>query len=193
MNRRNFILTSSAAFVSTLLSNHLLEIFGIDSGKALAATTPDPAITAAVNVMVPPDPLIPGDFKGSDYGGDVVLAETIGAGQLLLVSQLDSYASKVTCNNASFVNCTPNQQLEAIKLWIMERDQISAVNRDLLSALLGVSMMGTFERNTPEQREVLFESMGWYDPNDPGGTFRIPCEGYVDSYQFPVALKKGLK
>ncbi len=193
MNRRNFILTSSAAFVSTLLSNSLLEIIGSDSGKALAATTPDPAITAAVNIIVPPDPNIPGDFKGSDYGGDVVLVETLGAGETILVGQLNSYASRVTCNNAFFINLTPNQQLEAIKLWISERDQISAINRDLLSALLGVSMIGTFERNTPAQREVLFESMGWYDPADPGGTFRIPCEGYPDSFQFPVALKKGLK
>ncbi len=192
MNRRNFLMSTSAAFLSTLVSSSLLEIIGSDKGKALAAT-PDAAITAAVDVLVPPDPNIPGDFKGSDYGGDVVLAETLGAGTMVLVGQLNSYASKVTCNNSLFVNLTPNQQLEAIKIWVTERDEISTINRDLLSALIGISMIGTFERNTAAEREVLFASMGWYDPNDPGGTFRIPCEGYPDSFQFPVALKKGLK
>ncbi len=192
MNRRNFLMSTSAAFLSTLLSDSLLEVIGFDSGKAMAAE-PDAALTAAVDVLVPPDPKIPGDFKGSDYGGDVVLAETLGVGATLLVGQLNSYASRVTCNNASFVDLTPNQQLDAIKIWVTERDQLSVINRDLLSALIGISMIGTFERNTPAQREVLFESMGWYDPQDPGGTFRVPCEGYPDSFQFPVALKKGLK
>ncbi len=194
MNRRNFLVTSAAALFSTLLSDSLLELIGSSKGKAWAATTPNAAVTAAVNVIVPADPNIPGDFKGSDYGADAIIAETLGdAGQTFLVSLLDSYAGRVTCNNTSFIRLSPNQQLEAIRIWISERSSISAMNRDLLSALLTISLIGTYERKTPEQRNVLFASMGWYDPNDPDGTFHIPCEGYPDSYQFPVSLKKGLR
>lgn len=194
MNRRNFLVTSAAALFSTLLSDSLLELIGSSRGKVWAATTPNAAVTAAVNVIVPADPNIPGDFKGSDYGADAIIAETLGdAGQTFLVTLLDSYASRVTCNNTTFIRLSPNQQLEAIRIWISERSSISATNRDLLSALLTISLIGTYERNTPEQRNVLFASMGWYDPNDPDGTFHLPCEGYPDSYQFPVSLKKGLR
>ncbi len=45
-------------------------------------------------------------------------------------------------------------------------------------------MIGTFEDNAAAEQTALFTSMGWYDPDDPAGTFRLPNEGYVDSYHF---------
>ena len=74
-----------------------------------------------------------------------------------------------------------------------ERDAQQPLVRDLLTALLSLSMIGTFEENTADEQAKLFASMGWYDPRDPAGTFRLPNEGYVDSYLFPVYLKKGLR
>jgi hypothetical protein len=184
MNRRRFIMVSmggaAGAFASILVARSVfdLEVPGLDSTTTLGAVTPDPAIKAAVDVLVPADPLIPGDFKGSDYGAHQVLADTLGsAGQTAMVTQLNSYAWKVAWK-LYFKNCTPAQQLAAIKQWISERDTLSPINRDLLTALLTISVIGTYERKTPAQRLVLFESMGWYDPNDPGGTFMIPCYGY---------------
>ncbi len=182
MRRRDFLRTSLQAGAAVLAANPLLDLAlsGHVATEAFADTTPDPAVTAAVNVLVPADPLIPGDFKGSDYGADVVLANTLGgAGQSLLVTELNWYAWRIAWK--LFVYCTPAQQLNAIKLWLSERDQISTTYQQLLSALLSVSIMGTYERKTAAQRDVLFAAMGWYDPNDPNvpnQTFHIPNYGY---------------
>ncbi len=104
---------------------------------------------------------------------------------------LNRYARTVA--GKKFTACTAAQQLDAIKQWVGEREQQKPLLRDLLTAMLSLSMIGTFENNAPAEQTALFTSMGWYDPDDPAGTFRLPNEGYVDSYVFPVRLKKGVR
>ena len=83
--------------------------------------------------------------------------------------------------------------MDALKQWILEREDLNPLLSEMLSGVLTIAMIGTYEENNPEDELVLFESMGWYDPEDPSGTFRIPNEGYPDARQFPVKLKKGLR
>lgn len=201
MNRRDFIACSTAAFFSALVADsasgrELKLSCNMFAGAAQApekgAVRPWRAVTAAVDVLVPADPGIPGDFKGSDYGADKVLAATLGfAGQAFLTMLLNRYARTVA--GKKFTACTAAQQLDAIKQWVSERENQQPLLRDLLTALLSLSMIGTFENNTDAEQTALFASMGWYDPDDPAGTFRLPNEGYVDSYIFPVRLKKGVR
>jgi len=202
MDRREFLLTSGAALFSTLLASSL-KAFGDELAPELAKWRPGsplgkngPApmaeITAAVDTIVPADPEIPGDFKGSDYGADWIVAATLtDLGQIAVVVFLDRYAKKVA--GLKFIDCTPDQRLEAIKQWIREREEMDPMLNDMLTGLLTMSMIGTYEENDPDAEARLFESMGWYDPLDPAGTFRIPCEGYPDARQFPVRLKKGFR
>ena len=201
MNRRDFILYSSAAFFTALVADAAqgsnlkfsANMFaGASQASAKTSGRPWPAVTAAVDVLVPADPDIPGDFKGSDYGADKVLAATLGfAGQAFLTILLNRYARTVA--RKKFTACTAEEQLNAIKQWVSQREAQLPLVRDLLTALLSLSMIGTFEDNTAEDQTAVFTSMGWYDPEDPSGTFRLPNEGYVDSYTFPVMLKKGVR
>ena len=201
MNRRDFITYSTAAFFSALVADtaagrELKLSCNIFAGSAQAtakgAVRPWPAVTAAVDVLVPADPEIEGDFTGSDYGADKVLAATLGfAGQAFLTLQLNGYARTVA--GKKFTSCTAAQQLDAIKQWVSEREQQKPLLRDLLTAMLSLSMIGAFEDNTVADQTALFTSMGWFDPDDPAGTFRLPNEGYVDSSIFPVRLKKGVR
>ena len=204
MDRRHFLLNSSIALSSALAACKAqfpdalsdLSVEEIRTGQFGGhnykdGPDPKPEITALVDVLVPPDPEIPGDFKGSDYGADRVLAAFLGdMAQTLAVGLLDDYAQEVASVN--FVDCTAEQQLEAISAWIRDRDNLSPLINDLLTGLLTVSVIGTYEENTEEEQQVLFESMGWFDPEDPAGTLRIPCEGYADSYQFPARLRRGV-
>ena len=201
MNRRDFIACSTAAFFSALVADTAagreLKLScnmyaGSSMSSAKGAVRPWAAVTAAVDVLVPADPDIEGDFKGSDYGADKVLAATLGfAGQAFLSMMLNQYARTVA--GKKFTACTAGEQLDAIKKWVSEREQQKPLLRDLLTAMLSLSMIGTFEDNTPADQTAVFTSMGWYDPDDPAGTFRLPNEGYVDSYIFPVSLKKGVR
>ena len=201
MNRRDFITYSTAAFFSALVADlasgrELKLSCNMFEGAAQASTQdmvrPWPALTAAVDVLVPADPDIPGDFKGSDYGADKVVAAQLGmAGQVLLTVLLNGYARTVA--GKKFTACTAVEQLEAIKKWVSQREKQQPLLRDVLTGLLSLSMIGTFEDNSPAQQATVFASMGWYDPDDPAGTFRLPNEGYVDSYIFPVRLKKGVR
>lgn len=200
MNRRDFIFSSTAAFFTAMvadaaqgrnlrISANLFE--GASQAAAKGAVRPWPAVTTAVDVLVPSDPDIPGDFKGSDYGADKVLAATLGfAGQAFLTMLLNRYSRTVA--GKKFTACTAGEQLDAIKKWVSEREQQKPLLRDLLTAMLSLSMIGTFEDNTAAEQIAVFTSMGWYEPDDPAGTFRLPNEGYVDSYIFPVRLKKGV-
>jgi len=202
ISRRDFLITSTTAFFTALLTGPLkagelgvlveqLNWKPLDPRRE-SGPAPLPEITAAVDVIVPPDPEIPDDFKGSDYGGDWVLAATLGElGQYSAVYFLNKFAKQTA--GKKFINCTPEEQIEAIRQWIRERDDMNKTFSDLLSGILTVSMIGTYEENEPEAELELFESMGWYDPQDPSGTFRIPCEGYPDANQTPVRLKKGLR
>jgi hypothetical protein len=104
---------------------------------------------------------------------------------------LNRYARRVA--GKKFTACTAGEQLDAIKQWVSEREAQQPLVRDLLTALLSLSMIGTFEDNAPAEQTAVFTSMGWYEPDDPAGTFRLPNEGYVDSCIFPVRLKKGLR
>jgi len=202
MNRREFISRTTAAFFTTLFAGslaaprtaipdeiddwHPLNPLGKDGPAPL------PEITAAVNVIVPADPEIPGDFVGSDYDGDWVLASTLGElGQMMAKVMLDQFARQVA--GKSFMDCTNEERMAAIKQWIREREDLSPTLNELLSGILTISMIGTYEDNDPEAELELFESMGWYDPQDVAGTFHIPCEGYPDARLFPVRLKKGLQ
>ncbi len=201
MNRRQFLIGSSAAFISSLVA-------GLGLPRAALPINPEewtpadpqlgdgpaplPEITAVVDIIVPADPEIEGDFKGSDYYGDWVLAATLGEmGQLMAVQFLNKYARQTA--GKKFINCTPEEQLTALKQWIIEREELNPTFNQMLSGILTVSMIGTYEVDDPDLQLELFESMNWYDPNDPSGTFHIPCEGYVDAKVFPVTLKKGLK
>lgn len=204
MDRRHFLLNSSIALSTALaacktqLPNALsnLGVEEIRTGQFGGATFkdgPDPApeITALVDVLVPADPDVPGDFKGSDYNADRVLSAFLDdMGQTMAVSLLNDYAQEVA--SANFVDCTAEQQLEALAQWIRDRDELDPLINDLLTGLITVSVIGTYEENTQEEQQVLFESMGWFDPEDPEGTFRIPCEGYADSFQFPARLRRGV-
>jgi hypothetical protein len=202
MNRREFLATSGAALVTALVADSI-RAFPDEVSVAAAewrplspfsknGPAPKPEITAAVNVIVPADPDVPGDFKGSDYHADWIVAATLGdLGQTVAVVMLNKYARRVA--GRKFMACDDGQRLNAVKAWLSERETLQPLIKEMLSGLLTISMVGTYENNTPEENDVLFANMGWYDPADPDGTFHLPLEGYPDSYQFPVKLKKGLR
>ena len=202
MNRREFLATTSATLLSTLIADSIRALpeeamMGAADWRPLSplgkdGPAPKPEITAAVDVLVPPDPDVPGAFKGSDYGADWVVARTLGTlGQTVAVFYLNKYARRAA--GRKFIACDAGQRLDAIKAWINDRDTLQPMIHDLLTGVLTMSMIGTFENDYPERNDELFESMGWYDPADPSGTFHLPLEGYPDSFQFPQRLKKGMR
>ena len=202
MNRREFLATASATLLSALVADSIRAVpeeaaMGTSDWRPLSPMSKDgPApqaeITAAVDVLVPADPDVAGDFKGSDYGADWIVARTLGTlGQMLAVFYLNKYARRAA--GRKFLACDDAQRLAALKAWINDRDNLSSTVHDLLTGLLTMSMIGTFENDMPEKNDVLFASMGWYDPTDPSGTFHLPLEGYPDSFQFPQRLKKGMQ
>jgi len=200
MTRREFLVNSCAAVLSLVLARSLraVGLEGIVGRKLIlpqqegGSITPLPEITAVVDVLVPADPEIPGDFQGSDYHGDQVVADTLGdLGQAAVVYYLNQYANSSA--GKCFIDCEPGEQLEAIKAWVRERDSLEPLQKDMLFGLVTLAMVGTFEENSEEEQKALCESMGWYDPEDPAGTFRVPNEGYPDSFQFPAKLKKGIR
>ena len=194
MKRREFMMTSTAALLLAALPVRFGRYGAVFAGDGedlwqVLEEGPDPLpeITAAVDVLVPADPEIPGDFTGSDYGADLVLAAMVGdLGQIAIKSQLDTWSQAV--NEVPFIEGDDDQRLEAIREWVRHRDELDALSKDLLSGLLTFSVLGTYENNPPDKREALHISMGWYDPKDPSGTFRVPNSGYVDSHLFPVSL-----
>jgi len=198
MKRRDFLLNSSAVLLTALIGDPLgmSRLIFPKSRQGLAhaedVIEPLPEITAVVDILVPADPEIEGDFKGSDFGGDYVLAATLGdLGQGTAAGILNNYADQV--HGKRFLECTPEEQMDALKQWVLEREDINPLFSELLTGVLTISVIGTFEVEDPEKRTSLFTSMGWFDPEDPSGTFRIPCEGYPDAAMFPVTLKKGLR
>jgi len=199
MDRRRFLFTSLASLLSAAAgvvpSRSLLAAEG-EGGDWVPlldlSVTPKKEISAAVDVLVPPDPEIPGDFKGTDFGGDKVVAAMLGdPGQIMVVAQLNQYANKTA--SKPFIECSSDEQLAAIQQWIREREGMAPLMNELLIGFLSLSVIGTYENNPPDVQEALFEKMGWFDPKDPAGTFRIPNEGYVDVHVFPPALKKGVR
>jgi hypothetical protein len=202
MDRRRFLTNSAATFAATLAAGTLglpkyvnpSDMTGWIPGdpRSTGGPAPLPEISAVVDILVPADPDVPGDFKGTDYYGDWVLAATLGdMGQMAVVYFLNKYAKQTA--GRKFINCTPEEQMTALKQWVSEREDLSPMFNEMLTGVLTISVIGTYEIEDPDERKELFASMGWYDPNDPGGTFRIPCEGYVDAKMFPVGLKKGLQ
>ena len=202
MTKRNFLISTATAFFSTLVSglpdarsmDRPFDISDWQPGNSLDADGPEPKpeITAAVDVLVPPDPDVPDDFKGSDFKADYVVAAALGtAGQAAVVFFLNQYARR--SSGRRFINCTSDERLEAIKAWVRDRETLQPLLKDILSGLVSLSVIGTYENNSEQEQQKVFAAMGWYDPNDPSGTFRIPNEGYPDSFQFPVRLKKGIK
>jgi len=202
MKRRTFIQTTTAAFFSALaakpLSAHALEGLALDVSEwrpgynLKDGPAPTAEISAAVDIIVPADPEVPNDFKGTDYNADWVVAAVLGElGMMAVGLYLNKYARQVA--GSKFLDCSDADRLAAINAWVTDREDMNSMIKEMLGGLITMSMIGTYEENSPEEELVLFESMGWYDPKDPAGTFRIPCEGYVDCYQFPVRLKKGLK
>ena len=201
MNRREFLVASWAAALSTAMLGSVGRIGraqakGVTSAltanpKTDGQTVPLPEITAVVDTLVPADPDVPGDFKGSDYHGDYVLAANLGTtGQAAVVMMLNQYSQ--TAASKDFIDCTGDERLAALKAWIVDASNLDPMIQDMLTGVLTLSVIGTFERNPSDEQEKLFTSMGWFDPKDPSGTFRVPNEGYVDSFLFPVHLKGGV-
>ncbi len=202
MNRRTFLISTAATFFSTLVSGSVrahaadlpFNVSGWQIGNPLDPNGPEPLpeVTAAVDVLVAADPDIKDDFTGSDYKADYVVAAALGAlGQRAVVFFLNRHAMRLY--GKRFLAGTEDQRLEAIKDWVRERDDMQPLLKELLTGLVTLSIIGTYENNTDAEQLALFTAMGWYDPEDPAGTFRLSNEGYPDSFQFPVRLKKGLK
>ncbi len=201
MNRRDFVIASSAALFGAMMgvpgsrigfakASEIVQRLK-DNPLGLELPDPLPEITAAVDTLVPADPDIPGDFKGSDYNGDRVVAYVLGdMGQASAVGFLNKYAKETASKD--FIDCNDDERLGTLQAIVLARTELEGDMKDLLTGLLTISMIGTFELNNTEEQATLFESMGWYDPDDPAGTFRVPNEGYVDAQIFPVTLKKGL-
>ncbi|MCP4715801.1 MAG: hypothetical protein GY868_11845 [Deltaproteobacteria bacterium] len=199
LDRRSFLTATTAALFAALLPNGNAadlppELSQWRPAGPLSSTDaePLPEITAAVDILMPADPDIADDFKGSDYGADAVVAASLGrAGQEAVIIFLNRYALQAA--NKPFRRCTAAEQLDAVKSWVSEREALQPLVKDLLTGLVSLAMIGTFENNDAQSQLDLFQKMGWYDPADPSGTFRTPNEGYPDVFQFPVSLKKGIK
>ena len=202
MTRRNFFISAAAAFFSALLSglpdgwsaDRHFDISDWRPGSPLDADGPEPKpeITAAVDALVPSDPDVPDDFKGSDFKADYVVASALGTtGQAAVVFFLNQYARRTS--GRKLITCTSDEKLEASKAWVRDRETLQPLLKDILSGLVSLAVIGTYENNSEQEQRKVFAAMGWYDPNDPSGTFRIPNEGYPDSFQFPARLKKGIK
>ena len=198
MDRRDFLQGSAAAVLSAMLTSSRHALAATYSCEVPATTLyapflkngPDPApeITAAVDVLVPADPDIPGDFVGSDYGADRIVAASLGdTGQSIAVMFLDGYAQDVA--GRTFLECSEEERLDAIKQWIRERDDLDLMFRPLLSGLLTLAVVGTYEGNSEAEQLEQWEAMNWYDPADPLGTFMVPNEGYPDAALMPVHLR----
>ncbi|MDJ0764638.1 MAG: hypothetical protein QNJ97_16790 [Myxococcota bacterium] len=174
MDRRQFLVGSAAASTALCLPNQ--EPLFAQEGMGV---TPLRAITAAADTILPADPNVPGDFKASDYGADAAIAKKLGLlGQIAAVVLLDRYAYRVATKR--FIYCSDEERLEAMQAWILEKDTLPTFEKDLLSGLLSMTAIGTWEQDSAEVRDFIYESMGWYDPADPLGSFRVPCEGYSD-------------
>lgn len=203
MDRRQFLAAGGATFIAALAAGAAVNAPGfskmlnaaekLKDGEFKYEIEPLPELSAAVDVIVPADPEIPGDFKGTDYYADYVVAMMVGTlGQSFIAAMLNKYA-KDSDAGKKFLDCNEEEQLEAIRDWIRDQDNLTPDYRQALTGLLTLSMIGAYEDNDKVAEEALFESMGWYDPNDAAGTFHLPCEGYPDSYLYPVTLKKGLR
>jgi hypothetical protein len=198
-SRRDFLVDSCLALFWGLLGGSRAALadpgvrevvgpFRLAGTRFKSDIVPVPEITAAVDVLVPADPDIPGDFTGSDYGADRVVAGFLGdLGQLAATAFLDRFAREVA--DKSFLDCTESERLEAIKVWIRERETVDPMFAEVLTGLLTLSLVGTYEGNSQAEQQTLFTAMGWFDPEDPTGTFRVPNEGYPDAHLLPVGLR----
>jgi hypothetical protein len=202
MKRREFLNASTVTLLSTLLGGTAVTALARKADGATDPATghgggetdpvPLPEITAAVDVMVPPDPDLPGDFKGSDYGGDLQVARVLGpAGQAMAAAQLNAFSQKTA--GKRFVDGSPDEQIEAIRQWIRERDDLAPLLGQLLSGMVAVGVIGSYEPDDAAQRQEVFTRMGWFLPIDPSGSARIPSEGYPDAGNLPASLKKGVR
>ncbi len=201
MKRRDFLQGSTVSLLAAVLGGSAVTLLeraaaaGTDAaGRAAGDTdvTPLPEITAAVDVMVPADPDVPGDFTGSQYGGDAQVARVLGqAGQSMAALQLNTFAQKTA--GKTFMACTPDERIEAIRQWIRERDDLAPLLVQLLSGMVAVGVIGSYEPDDDDQRRDVFTRMGWYLPADPSGSARIPSEGYPDAANLPASLKKGVR
>ncbi len=205
MKRRDFLQASTVSLFSALVGGPALAALGgaagatgggagssAGHGAGEADVAPLAEITAAVDVLVPADPDVPGDFKGSDYGGDAQVARVLGqAGQAMAAAQLNAFSQKTA--GKKFVDGNPAEQLEAIKQWIRERDDLAPLLGQLLSGMVAVGVIGSYEPDDAAAREEVFTRMGWFLPLDPSGSARIPSEGYPDAANLPASLKKGVR
>ena len=180
MNRRSFMLAS----LSSCLAPAVPKMVRAESPGGLSGARPLPAITAVVDCIMPADPDVPGDFKGSDYGADRFVAERMGFwGQSYAAFLLNKYALQRKWK--IFVLCSPADREEVFLHWARRRDELPAMERDVLEGLVALTLAGTFEGHPPEVQRPLYASMGWFDPRDPENTLQIPCEGYPKLAQFP--------
>lgn len=176
MNRRSFLKVSSAGM---LLGVTIKEKAYAGFMDILTTGNPQPtrAITAAVDTVLPKDPEVEDDFQASDYGADRYLASQLGwMGQIAFVMYLNKYSRRVA--RKTFVNCSPEERTKAISTWVREKESCPKMEQELLVGLVSLTTIGTFEGLSAEDQAVLYAKMGWFDPEKPTETFRIPCDGY---------------
>lgn len=186
MQRRRFLALTSASVVGGLVwANRLYASSGDAAYRtvraAVTAGAPKPIkdISLAVDTVLPADPLVAGDFTATAFGADVYLASKLGyLGQAMVSWNLNFYSMKTT--RKLFAYAGAEGRLKAVRAWILDRDNISHLSKDLLSGLLSLSVVGTFEGKPKEVRDHLYEKMGWYDPKQPLSTYHIPCDGYAN-------------
>ncbi|MCP3943253.1 MAG: hypothetical protein GY710_17440 [Desulfobacteraceae bacterium] len=178
MKRRFFLKLSTVGALSMLFLRNSAN-GAVTSTITAGNPSPSKTITAAVDTVLPEDPEVENDFKASDYGADKYLAIKLGyLGQLLMLYYLNKYSLKVA--GRTFLGCNPEQRKESIKMWFFERESCSKFEQDMLSGLISMTASGTFEGLEKDEREKLYEAMGWFDPQDPDNTFHLPCNGYTD-------------
>lgn len=177
MKRRTFLSLSAGGFAGSLALVKQKAYGAAERTLTAGRPKPLPAITMMADAILPADPQIPNDFKATDYGADIYVAERLGyLGQLLAVIYLSVYSWKTS--RKLFTACTPEEQTDALRAWMADREGLSPLIWDMMLGLYSFTLVGAFEGLPQDMQNELFESMRWYDPAEPRASFRIPCDGY---------------
>lgn len=184
MRRRRFLGVSLLSSLSGLISikdaTAKVQKVSYRTFKNIATSgnpQPSKTITQVVDVILPQDPEIENDFKASDFGAHHYLAKQLGVlGQPAMAFYLNRYSFQLY--QKTFTNLNVEQQTAAVRAFVLDRDRLSAIGQDLLTALFALTTIGTFEGLQKDQQDHLYEFMGWYDPRRPKETYHHPNDGY---------------